>query len=245
MKKRTGKSLRMAFICVIWLIIWQAASMSIQNDIIFVGPIQVLEALMEAVLQEDFWITVLSSFGKISLGFLSAFLSAVLVGGAASRFSFLREFLSPFMALLKSVPVASFVILALIWMGSERLSIFIAFMVVFPMIYESTLTGVEQTDPALLEMARVFKVPAWKKILYIYRPGVKPYLIGSCRTALAMSWKSGVAAEVIGIPDASIGEKLYMAKIYLNTAELFAWTLVIILVSAVFERLFLWLLRRL
>ncbi len=81
-----------------------------------------------------------------------------------------------------------------------------------------------------------------KKLLYIYRPALRPYLISGCRVALGMGWKSGVAAEVIGVPSHSIGEKLYMAKIYLSTADLFAWTLVIIVISALFEKFFLWLL---
>ena len=55
---------------------------------------------------------------------------------------------------------------------------------------------------------------------------------------------SGIAAEVIGIPDASIGEQLYYAKLYLDTGGLFAWTFVIIVASSLFESLFLWLLGR-
>ena len=91
-------------------------------------------------------------------------------------------------------------------------------------------------------MALVFRIPLWKQVRHIYIPAVLPYLISGCRTALGMSWKSGVAAEVIGIPEGSIGEQLYYSKLYLDTAGLFAWTFVIIIVSAVFERIFLYLL---
>ena len=89
-------------------------------------------------------------------------------------------------------------------------------------------------------MALFFRMPLWKQVRYIYIPAVLPYLISGCRTALGMSWKSGVAAEVIGIPEGSIGEQLYYSKLYLDTAGLFAWTFVIIIVSAVFERIFLY-----
>uniref|UniRef100_UPI003260A51C ABC transporter permease n=1 Tax=Clostridium sp. NkU-1 TaxID=1095009 RepID=UPI003260A51C len=130
----------------------------------------------------------------------------------------------------------------LIWVGSENLSVFIAFLVVFPIIYINTMAGFKSTDPKLLEMARVFHMQGKKKLFYIYRPALLPYLISGCRVALGMGWKSGVAAEVIGVPNHSIGEKLYMAKIYLSTADLFAWTLVIIVISALFEKFFLWLL---
>ena len=148
------------------------------------------------------------------------------------------------MLLIKSVPVASFVILALIWIGSRNLAVFTSFLVVVPMVYVSTLSGMKHTDKKLLEMARVFRMPMWKRIHYIYVPALLPYLVNGCRTALGMSWKSGVAAEVIGIPEGSIGEQLYYSKLYLDTAGLFAWTFVIIIISALFERFFLYLLKK-
>ena len=190
----------------------------------------------------DFWITVGFSFGKISLGFLSAFTAGILTGGAAYRLPLIDDLLSPVITLMKSVPVASFVILALIWTGSENLSVIIGFLVVFPMIYIQTIAGIKSTDPKLLEMADVFKMSGGKRIFYLYRPALLPYLISGCKVSLGMIWKSGIAAEVIGVPLHSIGEKLYLSKIYLSTADLFAWTLVIILLSALFEQFFLWLL---
>ena len=98
------------------------------------------------------------------------------------------------MSLIRSVPVASFVILALIWIGSESLSVFISYLVVLPMIYVNTRAGLWATDPKLLEMARVFRMTAFKKVRYIYVPALMPYLVSGCKTALGMSWKSGIAA---------------------------------------------------
>lgn len=224
-----------------WLIIWQAASKMVDNHIILVGPIQVIQALITQSALPDFWQSIGFSFGKISLGFMIAFILGILLGSTACRFSFVLELLSPVMALLKSIPVASFVVLALIWFGSGSLSIFISFLVVFPMIYMSTIAGIQSTDPDLLEMADVFHMSGIKKGFYLYRPALIPYLKSSLNTALGMSFKSGIAAEVIGVPGHSIGEKLYMAKIYLSTADLFAWTLVIIGISYLFEIFFLWL----
>lgn len=226
-------------IILFWLLLWQAVSLALHNSILLVGPFQVVRALFAQALMADFWKTIVFSFGKISLGFLLAFAAGILAGGTACRFPLMEDFLKPVITFLKSVPVASFIILALIWVGSENLSVFIAFLVVFPVIYINTMAGIKSADPKLLEMARVFCMPAGKKLLFIYRPALFPFLISGCRVALGMSFKSGIAAEVIGVPGHSIGEKLYMAKIYLSTADLFAWTLVIIVISAVFEALFL------
>ena len=242
--KSTARPFKQACIVLFWLMVWQAASMAVDNGIILVGPLKVIQALWTQAAMAGFWKTIFLSFGKISLGFILAFAAGLLAGGAAYRFPFLKDLLEPPVSLMKSVPVASFVILALIWVGSENLSVFISFLVVFPMIYINTMTGFLNTDPKLLEMARVFSMTRGKKLFYIYRPALLPFLKSGCKTALGMSWKSGIAAEVIGVPGYSIGEKLYMAKIYLSTADLFAWTLVIILISVFFEKFFLWLLDR-
>lgn len=226
-------------IILFWLFIWQAGACLIRNTIILVGPWETFLTLFRIIPTRDFWLSIAHSFGKISFGFLAAFLTGILLGSGAYRFPLMQEFLEPVMALMKSTPVASFVILALIWVGSKHLAVLIAFLVVLPIIYVNTLAGLRSTDNKLLEMAAVFRIPSWKKIRFIYVPALLPYLISGCRVALGMSWKSGVAAEVIGLPSVSIGEHLYMAKIYLETADLFAWTFVIILVSSLFEKLFL------
>ena len=235
---------RKCLIWLFWLLVWQAASLAVSNPVILVGPVEMMQALLSLAGQADFRLTVLHSFGRISLGFAAAFAVGIGAGGLAYRIPLVREFLEPLLLAVKSVPVASFVILALIWIGSENLSVFIAFLVVVPMIYSSTLAGLKSTDPKLLEMAQVFSIPLFKRLRFIYIPAVLPYLISGCRTALGMSWKSGIAAEVIGIPDASIGEQLYYAKLYLDTGGLFAWIFVIIVASSLFESLFLWLLGR-
>lgn len=228
-----------------WVILWQLLTMIIDNNIILVGPADTALALARLVPTVEFWRCVASSFGKISVGFLSAFISGLLLGSAGYRYPLLCDLLDPVMTLMKSVPVASFVILALIWAGSKNLSILIAFLVVLPMIYVNTLAGLKSTDRKLLEMARVFHMKPFRRVRYIYLPSLLPYLISGLKVALGMSWKSGIAAEVIGVPSHSIGENLYMAKIYLDTENLFAWTVTVIAVSAAFETIALRLLSKL
>lgn len=236
-------STRKVLILLFWLAVWQAADLMIDNTIVFVGPMDVIRSFLVLLPDPDFWLSIARSFGRISLGFLAAFLSGILIGSLAFRYRIIKDLLDPLILLIKSVPVASFVILALIWIGSENLAVFISFLVVLPILYVNTITGLKQADRKLLEMAEVFSVGLAGRIRFIYLPALFPYLTSSCLVALGMSWKSGIAAEVIGIPSQTIGENLYMAKIYLSTADLFAWTIVIILVSALFEKIFLRLLR--
>ena len=233
------KSVRTIIIAGIWLLLWQLAAWQFDRALLFVGPVDVCRALMEQAGDAKFWLTIAYSSLKICAGFLAAFAVGVFVGIIAGKCRIFGEFLEPAIGFLQSVPVASFIILALIWIGSENLSVLISFLVVLPVIYRNTVQGMAAADRSLLEMAQVYRMGAGKRFCYIYWPALFPYLLAGSRTAFAMAWKSGIAAEVIGVPDLSIGEKLYMAKIYLSTAELFAWTLVVILASRLFEFLFL------
>ena len=110
---------------------------------------------------------------------------------------------------------------------------------VFPPVYLNVLEGLCRTDRKLLELARVYRIPLRRRIWGIYVPQVLPYFRSAASLALGLCWKAGAAAEVIGLPAGTIGERLYTAKIYLQTPDLFAWTAVILILAAVFERLFL------
>lgn len=140
---------------------------------------------------------------------------------------------------MKSIPVASFTILALFWVGSENLSVLVSILICVPIVCSNMLEGIDNLDKKLDEMAKVFKIPAGRRFAGVYLSQLLPYFRSASRLAIGLSWKSGVAAEVIGIPDGSIGEKLFMSKIYLETADLFAWTLVVILLSFLCEKLFI------
>ena len=233
------KNIRKAVILLIWLVLWQLASVVVDNSLIFVGPLEVVRALCTLIPTSVFWQTVGISLCKIGIGLLAGFVMGMILGALAYRFSLFREMIAPLISLMKTVPVASFVILALIFMGSENLCLLIVFIIVIPVVYNNTYAGFHSTSKEMLEMARIFRITGWKKFRYIYQPALFPFLLSASKVAVGMSWKSGVAAEVIGLPTNSIGENLYMSKIYLETADLFAWTFVIIVVSALFEKLFL------
>ena len=171
-----------------------------------------------------------------------AALLGILAAVGAARYTRFRELMAPLVSVIKTTPVASFVILALFWFSSRSLSVFISFLMVFPIVYTNILQGILQTDTQLLEMGQVFGLSVKKKIRYIYFPQVFPYLRSAFAVGLGLCWKAGTAAEVIGIPDGSIGERLQEAKIYLQMPDLFAWTVTIIVVSLLIEKLILWLL---
>lgn len=234
-----NKYVKKGLILLFWLGGWTLLALAVDNRILVVTPPEAAKSLMRLLGEKDFWLSLERSLLRIGGGFLGGFCTALLLAAASRRFSFLEELLSPVMKLIMAVPVASFAVLLLIWWGSSFLAVAICFLVVLPGIYIGALEGLKAADKRLLEMAEVFRLPFRNRFFYIYRPALKPFLYSSMKVALGMCWKSGVAAEVIGIPDYSIGERIYMSKIYLDTAGVFAWTAVVILMSVVFEKLVL------
>ena len=224
---------------VFWLAVWQLAAAAIGQEVFLVSPLQAAGTLVQLLPQPDFWQRVGFSAGHILLGFLLGAVCSVVCSVAAERWVWVDALLSPVMQLVKATPVASFIILALVWVSGKSLSILISFLMVLPVLYGAVRTGIESADPQLLEMARVFRLPLARRVKAIWLPAVLPAFRQGCSVALGICWKSGVAAEVIGLPDGSIGDALYRAKITLSTGELFAWTFVIILLSAAIEKLFL------
>ena len=228
----------------VWILVWYLGSYLIDhvflNGHLFLpSPTAVFHALGKMALTGEFWRTIGWSTVRIFGGFLAATAAASLLAVPSYRFRPARELLAPVIACMKTVPVASFIILALVWLKSSQLSFFIAFLMVFPPVYLGVLTGIGQTDPRLLEMAKVFQVPFWRQVRYLYLPAIAPHFRSAVSVGLGLCWKSGIAAEVIGLPDGSMGERLYMAKVYYLTPELFAWTAVIVAVSVLFEKFFL------
>lgn len=233
-----------AAICF-WILMWQLLVIVLDRKsgglmggrLLVASPLETVKTLFSLIQTADFWKAVGHSFGKIAGGFFLAVLAGVVCAVIASCSGVIRALLTPVLRLIKAVPVASFIILALFWLSSSRnLSVLISFLMVLPVIYTNVLQGIESTEKELLEMATVFRISFGKRIRFIYLPAVLPYFVSACSVGLGFCFKSGIAAEIIGLPANSIGERLYEAKLYLLTEELFAWTAVIVLVSVVFER---------
>lgn len=239
--KRQKNWIRKIIIIAGWLLVWQAVSLLVGNRILLVGPVETLGALVQKLPEAAFWKSCMGSVLRIAAGFFLGVLLGVVLALLSYRFALAEEILAPVMALLKAVPVASFVVIFLIWFRSGLLATTISLCITLPNMYVNTLEGMKHTDKKLLEMAQVFELSEKDCFFYIYRPAWKPFWESAVGVSAGMSWKSGVAAEVIGLPAFAIGEQLYMSKIYLDTAGVLAWTVVVILLSAGFEHLVKWL----
>ncbi|MFI3177851.1 MAG: ABC transporter permease subunit [Eubacteriales bacterium] len=226
-----------------WLIVWQIASMIIDMQIFLPSPISVASNLVQLLAQVAFWQSVAFTLIRIVFGFLLGTITALCMAAIASRFVLVETLLAPMMITVKSVPVASFIILVLIWFSSKNLSVLISFLMAMPIIYTSILQGIHSMDKALLEMAQIFRFHPIQRIRYLYGIQVFPYFKSSVMVAIGLCFKAGIAAEVIGVPSNSIGAHIFESKIYLDTVSLFAWTVVVLLLSVLCEKILLLALR--
>lgn len=242
MNRECRKWVQRVAACCFWLLVWQLCTWCVDNSLLLAGPLETAEALGRGLLTGHFYKSVATSVLSILTGFLAALALGGLLAVAAYRSGLVRQLLSPAMSFCKAVPVAAFSVILLIWLGAEGLSAAISFLVALPIIYVNFCEGLSRVDQKLLELARVFEMPLYNRVFYLYRPALVPFVESSLRTGLGMGIKAGVAAEVIGMVQQSIGGGLYEAKIYLETAQLFAWTIVVIVLNGCLEKgvLLLW-----
>ena len=227
------------------LLFWQLAAVYIDSNILIATPVDVVRRLFTIWRTDGFFSVIAFTFTHISIGYLSAAAAGTLTAFAAARFKLIERLIYPFVVCFKTVPVASMVVILLIWVSASNLSVIISFLVVFPVIYNNILSGLKACDRGLAEMAEVFGIGYFRKLRYITLPQLKSYIISALSVTAGMAWKAGVAAEVIGTPPLSVGKMIYQSKIWLNTVDLFTWTLILVVLSVIFERIFISIVKRL
>ncbi|NLY60466.1 MAG: ABC transporter permease subunit [Clostridiales bacterium] len=232
--KKTARLL----VVIFWIAIWEIASLVIGREVYLPSPLNTVRALLRLSVTSKFWYSIAMTFIRVVAGFIISCLGGIILGIMCGLIKFLYELLNPLVIAVKSTPVMSIIIIALIWFQSGRVPVFVCFLMCFPIIWTNAVEGIRQVNRDLLQMAKVYRVNKGLIIRRIYIPSVTPYLIAGITTALGIGWKVTVAAEVLSNPKFSIGGNLYGAKVYLESSELFAWTSIVIILSFAFEYLF-------
>jgi len=234
--KITRAFLKNCIVLVFWLCVWQALSLLVDSSLLLPSPVAVLTRLGQLVLTAPFWHIVLASLLRILCGTVAAVALGCLLAVVCCRWRLVNDLLSPLLTIVKSTPVASFILLLLIWIGRDVLPAVIVILMVLPVVWGNVCAGIRTTDPLLLRTAKVFGFSRWRTLRRVYIPWVMPHFLSACRTSLGLAWKSGIAAEVLTVPALSMGKMLYESKLYLETEALFAWTVMVILCSLLIEK---------
>ena len=238
------KIFKFIIITISWLGIWQILSAVTGLSVLLPSPIETLLEIKELVVTSVFWQSVFHSLVRIIIGFLLGVLFGTLTAFISAFSKTVNDFLLPIIHIVKATPVASFIILAIVWLKTDNVPSFISMLIVFPIIWNNVKTGIRETDKNLIEMSDAFGVKKSKKLKQIYLPSVKPYFVSAVTTSMGLAWKSGIAAEVLCTPKNSIGSGIYASKIYLETPKLFAWTAIVVIMSIVLEKIILLIIKR-
>lgn len=220
----------------VWLLVWQLCWLAVGQDVLLPSPAGVVRRLGQLVCTLPFWQQVGLSLLRILTGYLLALALGAALGAFTARSRLADCLLSPALRTVRAIPVASFIILLFVLMSKEHIPTVTSFLMVLPVVWANVDQGVRETDPALLEMARVFRLSPGRVLRHIRLPAVMPFFLAAARTGMGLAWKAGVAAEVLAAPRLGIGRALYEAKVYLESEELFAWTAVIVAISVLLER---------
>lgn len=231
------KILKWTAVSLLWLAVWQLSAAAVGQELLIPYPKAVLLTLFELGVTAEFWRAVLYSMLRITAGYILGVIIGTIGAVLSARFSVFKAIFSPVLHLIRAVPVASFIILALVWIKSAYLAVFISFLMVLPMVWTAVQSGIENIDSKYLEMAQVFGLSPVKILFEIKIPLIMPSFVASATSALGFAWKSGVAAEVICRPANSLGKLLQDAKLYLETPQVFAVTVTVALLSLLLELL--------
>lgn len=231
-------------VAAVYVAVWQLATLLAGNELLLPGPAATVRRFVVLLGRTDSWLRAGISLLRIVAGYVCGVLCGLFLAVVSARFRFADALLAPLRSIVKATPVTSFILLALLWLRSGVVPAFISFLMVMPIVWANVLMAIRATDPRLLEMARAYRFSKGMLLKNVYAPAVLPAFLASCTTALGFAWKAGVAAEILALPQLSIGYALYMSKLHIETLDLFAWTMLIVILSMLLETLLTRLLRR-
>lgn len=220
---------------IFWLVVWQLLASYIDSNLIIAGPYEVLLKIKTLLVEKKFYTIVFTSTYRIIISYIISIIVAIVLALLASKYRFFETLIYPLVSILRSIPVASIIIVLFLFLPSKYISLVVSMMMVIPLIYSSMLVAIKNKDRQLEEMAKIFNVPFLIRLKDIYINNTLLILKPALENSISFAFKSAIAAEVIAAPNMTIGNALYEAKIYLNTDDLFAWTFICILLSIIFE----------
>lgn len=238
MMKPFKRICRAALIILFWIGVWWISAWRVGKPLLFPSPLLVLERLFEMMQTTEFYRVTANSLFNVLLGIVIAVVGGSILSVATARVRLLRDMVLPIMTVVKATPVASFIILALIWIGSAKVPTFITVLIVLPVVWTNLDEGFSSIDRQLTEVARVYRFSFPRRLRILILPSLRPYFVSACRTSMGLAWKAGIAAEIIAMPRNSIGTMIGDAKQYIETVDMFAWTLTVILLSLLIEYAF-------
>jgi NitT/TauT family transport system permease protein len=222
---------------VLFLVIWKIASVRVGAEIILPSPEDVFLRLIKVAQSRTFKLAVGSTALRTFYGFILSFAAGFVVGIACGSSRRIDAALAPLISIIRTVPVMSVILLAMIWFQTDGVPVFVCFLMVFPIITANVRQGVDGVDRKLLGMGTSYNLSRFQILTNITIPSVVPYVLAGLRASIGVAWKAVIAAEVLSQPLRAIGTGLQFSQMNLETAEVMAWTIAAIVFSWISEKL--------
>lgn len=222
-------------ICLL-LLLWQlTASYMNQPELIPSVP-DLIKALFQLFATDTFYKSIFATVLRGISGILLSLAAAILAAFLFARYELLYELFRPLLTIMRSVPVISFILLALIFLDPEGIPLMIAFLTMFPLLAENLTKGIINLKPGLSLMASQFRISRKNKLIHIYYPQLKPFLFSGLVSAIGFGWRAIIMGEVLSQCAFGIGGEMKRAQLFISVPELIAWTIIAILINFLFDR---------
>ena len=234
------KVIKIICIATFWILIWEAASRLISRNnelllLILPSPATVFKKWIDIAFTAPFIKAEILTLSRIFIGFFMGCTLGFAIGVITHFSKLICSLLSPILKIIRAVPVVAVIILMYLFFDSSTLPVLIVTLMVAPLVWQAVYDGLNNTDKKLLEMAKVYNLSVTKTFFRVKLPHIIPQLITTCVNALGLAWKSGIAAEVICLPDISLGTLLWQGKGNVNYDEVYAITVTVIILSIIIE----------
>lgn len=235
-----AKIIKVIFVATFWILIWEAASRLVSRNnelllLILPSPFTVIKTWTKIAFTTEFIKAEILTLTRIFTGFVLGVVLGFVIGIITHISNIIYSLLSPVLKIIRAIPVVAIIILMYLFFKSSTLPIIIVCLMVLPIIWQTVHDGLNNTDKSLLEMSKMFNLSKSKTLLNVKIPDIMPNFISSCVNALGLAWKSGVAAEVICLPNISLGTILWQGKGSVNFDEVYAVTLTVVVLSIIIE----------
>ncbi|MCF7924300.1 MAG: ABC transporter permease subunit [Candidatus Izimaplasma sp.] len=230
------RKLLIGFLSVIILIlIWQIYALYIDNNFILPYPSQVFLTFVELIKTTSTYKIIGITLLRLFIAFILSTIIAITLGLLAGNFKILSEFFQPLVTTLRTLPVASIIIIILILAGNSNSLYIITFLMIFPIIYEATKQGVLNISKSLKNAIALETHNRFFIMTRLQLPLALPYIKTSLFQSIGLGFKVIVMAEFIAQTPKGIGRALFDGSLSINYELVFAWTLIIIFIVSVFE----------
>lgn len=221
---------------IFFLLVWEGVALHVNNSLLFPKVEEVVISLKNLLIDKSFIYILWNSLSRFFISILISLFFSIILAVLSFRYEIVRYLITPFIVFLRAIPTIAIIILVLIWSSVERVPIVVGILILFPILYEGIIGGIKGVDKNLIKMSKVFKVSNTRIVKDIFIPSVYFSISSNIPSYMGLTFKVIIAGEVLSQESLSIGGEIFINKIYLESSNIFAWIIVVIVLNYLLEK---------